>query len=125
MDGAVVPRVTVKVEGAFPVGMTDVGTTAQVASDGAPAQVRATERLNPLIGVTWRLWVADCPAVSVAVAQSRPAEERSVAPRKVKSASRRKPAVAPSLLLGHLRLSRRREMKHDLGESQTRQSSAT
>lgn len=54
-DGAVVVTLTVKAEGEFPVGMTDVGRGAQVAWAGAPVQVSATERLNWLMGVTWRL----------------------------------------------------------------------
>src|SRR5712692_7862455 len=49
---AVVVEVTVKGEAVFPFGVTDAGERTQVASEGAPVQVSATEALKPLMGVT-------------------------------------------------------------------------
>jgi hypothetical protein len=55
MEGAVVVTVVVKDEAAPPLGVRDAGESVQIASEGAPVQVRVTVPLNPLMGVTWRL----------------------------------------------------------------------
>lgn len=65
MDGAVVLTVAVKAAAA-PFGVAEVVDRVQVPSDGAPAQLKATVPLNPLIGVTRRLYVAGLPAFTVA-----------------------------------------------------------
>jgi len=48
-------RLTTKAEAVAPLTATDAGDTEQVADIGAPAQVRATVPLNPLLGVICRL----------------------------------------------------------------------
>jgi hypothetical protein len=61
-DGAVVVTITVKL---LP-GTTKFGETTQVDSEGTPAQVRATDWLNPPSPSTVKVYFADCPGETVA-----------------------------------------------------------
>lgn len=47
MDGAIVVTVAVKAAGKDPFGVTEAGTTVQVANEGAPVHVRATVPAKP------------------------------------------------------------------------------
>ena len=67
IDGAVVVTFAANGDPAFPFGVTEATEGVQVASDGAPLQLSVTVPLNPLTGVTCRLYAAGCPAVTVAV----------------------------------------------------------
>jgi hypothetical protein len=67
IDGAVVVTFTANVDAALPFGVTEGTDGVQVDSDGAPEQLSVTAPLNPLIGVTCRLYAAGCPAGTVAV----------------------------------------------------------
>ena len=51
-DAAVVLSVSVAVELPEPLGVTDAGDSAHVASEGAPVQVSAIALLNPPAGVS-------------------------------------------------------------------------
>ena len=64
VDRAVVME-TVAVIGALPVRATEDGSTAQVASAGAPVQPRVTLWLKPPSGLTATLRLADWPAFTV------------------------------------------------------------
>ena len=69
---------TENVAAAFPFGVAEASEGMQVDLGGAPVQLSATAPLNPLIGVTCRLYVAGLPAVTVAVAEppgARPTEK--------------------------------------------------
>lgn len=68
IDGAVVLTVAVK-GAAAPFGVAEFDDNEHVASDGAPVQLSATVPLNPLIGVTCKLYVAGFPAFTVAVVE--------------------------------------------------------
>lgn len=66
---AVVVTVTVDVTDVTPsAGVTEAGAGVHVADAGAPVQASATAELNPPIGVTVTVKVAELPAVTVAVA---------------------------------------------------------
>jgi len=67
IDGAVVVTFTANADAVFPFGVAEPGDGVQLASDGAPVQLSVAVPLNPLTGVTCRLYVAVCPAVTVAV----------------------------------------------------------
>jgi hypothetical protein len=72
-EAPLVLTVTVKAELDVPLTVTELGATAQVASAGAPLQLKATVPLKPLAGETCKLYVALCPAVTAVV---RLAEDR-------------------------------------------------
>jgi len=59
--------VTVTLEVFVPSRVTEVGFAVQETVCGAPKQVRFTCWLKPLIGLTLTVYVADWPAVTVAV----------------------------------------------------------
>ena len=65
-EGAVVATVAVNADATVPFGVTEAGEAVQSAKDGAPLQLSATVPLKPLTGETCRLYVAICPAVTVA-----------------------------------------------------------
>lgn len=69
--------VTVTVAGGS-VGVTEAGETEQVAAVGAPLQARATEPVNPPVGLTLTVYVVDWPAVIVRDA-GEPESEKSPA----------------------------------------------
>jgi hypothetical protein len=46
--------------------VTGLGETVQVASEGAPVQVKLTLWLNPFSPPTLKVYVADCPGATVA-----------------------------------------------------------
>jgi hypothetical protein len=64
-EGAVVVTLTVIFVAELP-GVTGVGGTVQVASEGAPVQVKLTLWLNPPSPPTLKVYVADCPGATVA-----------------------------------------------------------
>jgi hypothetical protein len=64
-DDAVVVTVTV-IFVAELLGVSVVGATVHVAFEGAPVQVRLTLWLNPPWPATAKVYVADCPAETVA-----------------------------------------------------------
>jgi hypothetical protein len=66
-EGAIVVTLTANGDAATPFGVTDALDAAQVDSEGAPVQLSVTVPWNPLTGVTCRLYVAGCPALTVAV----------------------------------------------------------
>ena len=70
MEGAVVVTFTENCTAGFPPGVIEACEGVQVDSVGAPAQLSATVPLNPLIDVTWRLYVAVFPGVTVAEADA-------------------------------------------------------
>ena len=67
-EAAVVLAVTVKGTAAAPVTETGFGAL-HVALEGAPVQVKLTVPVKPPVGLIWRLYVAVCPAVTVAEAE--------------------------------------------------------
>jgi hypothetical protein len=68
-EAALVVTVTATMVGADPVSAIKLGETEHVDCGGAPAQVKATDRLNPPEGETARLKFAVCPAATVADAE--------------------------------------------------------
>jgi hypothetical protein len=64
-EGAVVVTLTVTFVAELP-GVTGVGETVQVASEGAPVQVKPTLWLNPPSPVKLKVYAADCPGATVA-----------------------------------------------------------
>jgi hypothetical protein len=64
-EGAVVVTLTVTFVAELP-GVSVLGETVQVASEGAPAQVKLRLWLNPLSPPTLKVYVADCPGATVA-----------------------------------------------------------
>ena len=64
-EAAVVVTLTVTFV-AEPPGVTGLGETVQVASDGAPEQVKLTLWLNPPSPATLKVYVVDCPGATVA-----------------------------------------------------------
>jgi hypothetical protein len=64
-EAAVVVTLTVILVAELP-GVTGLGETVQVASEGAPAQVRLTLWLNPPSPATPKVYVTDCPGEAVA-----------------------------------------------------------
>lgn len=67
-EAAVVLTVTLKGTAAVPVTETGFGAL-HVALEGAPVQVKVTVPVKPPVGLIWRLYVAVCPAVTVAEAE--------------------------------------------------------
>jgi len=75
-----VVTVTLKGAGEDPFSVTDVGASEQVANVGAPAQPIATTPVKPFSDESCKLYVAVCPAVTVAVVEPpAAAREKSVA----------------------------------------------
>ena len=65
-EGAVVLTDTVVDAASVPFRLTDEGFTVQVAFDGAPLQVKLSVPDRPFCGAMLRLYVAVCPALTVA-----------------------------------------------------------
>jgi hypothetical protein len=68
---ATVPAVVViviTIVAAPPAGVTDAGAKSQVDSTGSPEQANVTGALNPPVGVIFTMYVAGCPADTVAIA---------------------------------------------------------
>jgi hypothetical protein len=65
IEGAVVVTLTVTFVAELP-GVTGVGETVQVASEGAPVQVKLTLWLNPPSPAKLKVYAADCPGATVA-----------------------------------------------------------
>ena len=64
-EGAVVVTLTMIFVAELP-GVNGLGETVQVASEGAPVQVKPTLWLNPPSPPTLKVYVADCPGATVA-----------------------------------------------------------
>jgi hypothetical protein len=68
---ATVPAVVViviTIVAAPPAGVTDAGAKSQVDSAGSPEHANVTGALNPPVGVMFTMYVAGCPADTVAIA---------------------------------------------------------
>jgi hypothetical protein len=75
-EAAVVVTLTV-IFVAEPPGVTGLGETVQVASEGAPVQVKVTVWLNPPSPARLKVYVADCPGLTAAKVEE-PEEAASV-----------------------------------------------
>jgi len=52
---------------AAPDGVTEDGANEHASPDGRPEQVKLTGWLNPLVGVTVKVMVVDCPELTAAL----------------------------------------------------------